>query len=529
MTVATVEAATCGTTTSSRILLRPGVAFGIICGLYMLLMLCSFGISAPPTKLYYTDYWELRANVLEVIRHGVDLSDPIYGEQAPSRQFTPWTLGLGFAARLSGLGPDAVMALGALLVSALFLVGVQDFARQFYRHAWAPVVLFAVLCFAWGFPAIIWTGFHPLRSQMHSNYYPASVVFALTFIVWAQVLRMLNGRKLPPLSAALTVPLVAFSLVVHPLNAFMLGCGAAGLAVLQPGIAWQRRGVVLAVLLAGVGLACFWPYFEVLGLAGNGVARGKSTFNNFSFFFDWDFLILTCWPAMIGLAFLKEQLAQPAMRLPIAAAAATLLLFVAGGIADVSISHRMLAFVLLALQLMLAGGILARMKAQPLPLGISWLWSPGNVVPVLATAFVLLQLFVAVEQLDDPGERTLIRYPRHDVIAETSRIVATLPPGAVVMGMDSASLVLPAFGVHVAAYPRPMVFSRTDDQRQADYVRFFQSRTSNEQRRAIIARWGVTHVAFLTHEIRPKVRAKVQQLGPITTTMGPWRIIALKN
>lgn len=88
----------------------PGRSFTVAAAVYLLLCALAFFVVRPTTLLYFADYWEHRTIVDEIARHGFQLHDPIYGEQASSRQFTPWSLALGFVARLGHLDSDTVMA-----------------------------------------------------------------------------------------------------------------------------------------------------------------------------------------------------------------------------------------------------------------------------------------------------------------------------------------------------------------------------------------------------------------------------------
>ena len=500
-------------------------------GVYALLCVLAYVVVRPPTLLYITDYWEHRAIVAEVIRHGLHPLDPIYAEGASSRQFTPWTFLLAYVARWTGWGVDTAMMLGALLVSALFLAGIHAFARAYYAHRWAPAVLLATVTCAWGVPPLIWTGFHPLRSQLHGNYYPAELVFALTFLGWAAVVRLLRARQRGIAAGALAlalVALVAIAIVTHPLNALFLLAGATALAVFDPGIAIARRGMVLALLTTGIAVSTLWPWFNPLDLAGPGTVRGQATFNDFPFFYNPLFVIAMLWPAMAALLVLPGQLRAARTRVPALAFLAIFAGYLAGAAADLSVAHRFLDYIALALQMMLTWLILGLIDQRPPAAPLDAL-SPTSwrVARWIAGLLIAAHLMLGVQQVIQPWALAGPPQPLRPILDEGPRVHAALPPGARVIGWDSAALVMPAFGTTVAAFPRPMPLSPTDAARQADVRRFFDYRLPDCDRRAIAARWGATRAVWLVHEVGPRIQRRLAAWGPVATPVGRWRVVAI--
>jgi hypothetical protein len=505
--------------------MTPAGTFGLAAALYLLLCALAFFVARPTTFLYFTDYWEHRAIIEAVMRGGTHLLDPIYGEAAPSRQFTPWSLALGYLARLARLDVDTAMAWGAMLVSALFVAGVWDFARVYHRHRWAPALLLAVLTCGWGVPPLIWTGFYALRSQIHGNYYPAELVFSLTFVAWAGVIRLVRHGRFSILNGVLVWFVVAGSLITHPLNAAFLIAGAIALVVFEPGIAVPRRIGVALVIGAGIAATSLWPYFNPLSLAGAGLARGQQTFNNFGFFFNPFFVIALVWPTLFALMALPGLIRDPSARMPVIAFVAILAAYVAGGIADVSVSHRFLAYVVLTLHILLVTALLRVIDGRPLRAMDGLSPQSWRVAAIGGAALAVVQIALTVQQFVVPFVWNGWIFPVHVVDTEMQRVRAALPPGARILGWDSAALVMPAYGFQVVAFPRPMPLSPSDVRRQADYRRFFTPGVSPCERRTIAHRWSTTHIAYLTHELHPYVQRELRALGTAISPVGPWRII----
>ncbi|TPG56376.1 hypothetical protein EAH76_02120 [Sphingomonas glacialis] len=502
----------------------PDVVFALGAAVYLLLCAFAFFVVRPTTLLYFADYWEHRAIVNEIARHGLHPLDPIYGEQASSRQYTPWSSALGYIAQLGQIGSDTALALGAMAVSLVFIGGVHSFGRVFYRNPWAPAVLLATLLCAWGPLPLIWTGFYAFRSQLHGNYYPAELVFALTFVAWASVLRLLrgDGRAVPHLVSLFAI--VACSVITHPLNAAFLVAGGLGFVVLEPGVAHSRRFGAAMVIVLAIAATSFWPYFNPLSLASAGLARGQATFNNFRFFYDPMFVIAMAGPTLFVLLGLPGLARNRSVRMPLIALALTFAAYVIGGIADISVSHRLLAYVFLMLHLLLVKAVLEAIAGRP-PRGMDLLTPRAWRGAALGAALMILwQTAMALQQLTNPWAST-DRYPVHQVEADTSTVVATLPPSARILGWESAALVMPSHGLYVVALPRPMPLSPSDAARQADYRRFFAPGTSTCRRLTIAHRWGATHVAYLTNELNKRTQRELVAFGRATSPIAPWRVI----
>ena len=506
---------------------RPTYTFLFAAALYLALCVTAFCVVKPTTFIYFADYWEHRAIIQEVIAHGTALRDPIYGEAATSRQFTPWSLGLGYLALMTGTGVDNALAVGALLVSFLFLLGVWDFARAYFEDRWAPAIFLLTLCCCWGLPALMWTGFYNLRSQLHGNYYPASLVFALTLIAWARCIRFLRTERASIGNLIALVTIVAFAFITHPLNAVLLIAGAVGLILFEPKVVHRRRAIALAALALGVSVTVFWPYFNPLGMGQEGLARGKEIYNNFGFFFIPSFLIVQAWPAFFALLFVQKQIAVPRTRIAVAAFAATTIAYFIGWIANISVTHRLLAYILLSMHLILTRGLLDIIKGEDPRFDLHH----SSVLRVfgvsLSVFLVTWQIFMAVEQLIRPWAHSHYPYPLHQVFQETSKMRDYLPANARPIGLGNSTLVLPSFGIKVAVFPRPMPFSPTGDARQADHHRFFSLGTSVQERRAIAARWGATHLVYLDHEAPLALQRDLASLGRVVAVGGPWRAISL--
>lgn len=412
-----------------------------------------------------------------------------------------------------------------MLVSVLFVIGVHSFACSYFRHRWAPALLLVVLTCGWGVPPLIWTGFYAFRSQLHGNYYPAALVFALTFVAWACAVRLLRSDR-PALSDVMLLGvIIACSVITHPLNAAFLIAGAAGMAVVDPGIALKRRAGVALTICIGIAVTLFWPYFNPISLAGAGMARGQATFNNFAFFFNPPFVVSLAWPAIFALLGLSGLWRDRDLQMPVLGLILTFMAYVIGGIADISVSHRLLAYTILMLHLILVRAFLDTIDGRP-PQSLDTLTPRAwRGMTIVGAVLVTLQTVMAVEQLVNPWANTGYPYALRQVDKDTSRIVATLPTGARVLGWDSAALVMPSHGVLVAAFPRPMPLSPSDSARQADYRRFFEPAASTCARLAIARRWNVTHIAYLTNELDGRVQRALKRFGPATSPVSPWRII----
>ena len=103
----------------------------------------------------------------------------------------------------------------------------------------------------------------------------------------------------------------------------------------------------------------------------------------------------------------------------------------------------------------------------------------------------------------------LRRFPIHryfDVVGSFRSITRFLSSDSIIMADPSVCKVIPAFQGRVVSvyWTSPLVHD--DEQRGRDSERFFAITTSADERRQIIARYGVTHILYQVGTLPSAVR-----------------------
>ncbi|GII23669.1 hypothetical protein Pme01_32660 [Planosporangium mesophilum] len=200
----------------------------------------------------------IRANLRRPGNPIVDAATP-----SPYNDYTPYTVGLGLLARVTGCSGLTILTYAAPACLAVLLVGVRRFTELFSDDPWAPVLALAFLTLLWGADAPCWSGFLNLRSLPLITPYPSTLATGLMLLCWTS-LRAALDNPAPARWIAVGVLGGAITLI-HPFTAL---CAAPGvLALLGRGLRrTDRHGPALAAA-AAVGTVLSWPYFSVATLA----------------------------------------------------------------------------------------------------------------------------------------------------------------------------------------------------------------------------------------------------------------------
>jgi len=140
---------------------------------------------------YTRDIWHHLAVYSELIASPLDAMNPHVATDDPSRSYSPWTVFVAILARLGGLDQFGAIAISAMLSSASILLGIFLFARSYYNHAWAPVLLLLAFFGSWG-GYINHTGYHAVATFLYSASYPFTIVLGGGFVLWWLTLRALE-------------------------------------------------------------------------------------------------------------------------------------------------------------------------------------------------------------------------------------------------------------------------------------------------------------------------------------------------
>jgi hypothetical protein len=271
------------------------------------------------------------------------------------------------------------------------------------------------------------------------------------------------------------------------------------------------------MLLLGLLLSRFWPYFspwEVIrgghgadaGWAGDSLKQLGAELHvkhRLHEFYQLPGLLRAFGLALLALVALPYFLLKRERWFIGLGALAMLLPFVVNAFVDLPLGHR---FVLLAMVYLDIGVVWLLLRITPgYPGAVSWLTERRGAR--IAASLALVALFavftahgvsMAREQLASPKFYTGRESP---VVRNMRNFAEVTGPGAVVLSNALLSWPLPTFGPKVLLlfHDDPLV---SDETERELYVARFLGRATDEQRRQILAHYGVTHV-LLGRESNP--------------------------
>ncbi|WP_394431303.1 hypothetical protein [Streptomyces sp. SGAir0957] len=213
------------------------------------------------------------ATVERLRRDLLDPGDPLVAADAPSPYYTPWTLLLGCAAKVTGLGVFVVLRGAALVSLAVLVTGVWSFVGTFltgaagrWRRAAVTALVLLALVLLWGTTLFDWSGFLGLHSLALSVSYPSTCALGAAFWLWALLRRATTWPHF--LGAGV---LWAAILLSHQFTGVVASLGA--LAMVLGARQWPGRAVWLRLAAGsalGLLLLALWPYYSFFGLFGVG-------------------------------------------------------------------------------------------------------------------------------------------------------------------------------------------------------------------------------------------------------------------
>lgn len=493
----------------------------------------SFFFLPLPTFQWFSDYWE-HASVVRVLSENISVpTNPHYATYDPDRQFMPFYILLGYVMQVTGMGILTAMAVGAVLTTILLVVGIRMFANAYYQHKWAPTVLLAVLLCCWGTPWV-WAGFYELRTLFYNNFYPGTFVLGLTFITWGIVVQALRADKLRTLDWVLVPLLMALMFVIHQLGGMFAIGGMVLFLMFEPKASLRTRVTLFLLLAAGLAITWWWPYFNPIKLAYYG--SGDKENDGVPDFYNFVKVVLLIGPAWLGVPLLIGMARKRVHLALVIGFAAVFGVYLLGGVIGHPVTHRFLSYAILYLHLPIVWKLLSmipdRDEAPTLAQLRQDAWS-GRIW-LLASLFVVLHVSVAIldssrivyEKLS--GNR-IGAFPHQDVVPDSLAVAEKLPDDAIMFTTLDTGLSVKAFKGKVVSRPRPQLMIPDGAARTADNKRFFTLGTPQEERRALIRKYGATHIVLRKENVAPQVTRELIALGELVPTSGSLVMIALNK
>lgn len=214
------------------------------------------------------DFWVWLGPVRELAKRPFDPTHPLLAIHAPDSYMGPTSLLLGLVTRLTGADPVNVMAVGALVNVALFMLGIWRLSRLVSTQSWAPPLALAFSLVAWGWHPLQWSGYLNLSSIGMVLPLGSTFAFAVGLFVLAAMWKWLHGAgDRHVIFVALVFPVV---LLTHQMAGLWVALIAAGFIVGLLDV--HRRDQVVKLLVAGIASAAIvlaWPYYSMLDLLSN--------------------------------------------------------------------------------------------------------------------------------------------------------------------------------------------------------------------------------------------------------------------
>ncbi len=466
--------------------------FWVPAGLCLAVLFVSFVFDPVVNYLDWRDYW-VHAAVLHEWAADPLLAphNPHYVSDAPSREYTPWSLIFVLLMRATGVSQFAALQVAACLGSLLMYLGIYRFFTTFFGTRVAAALGLIAAFFLWG---NVWefVGFFNYRSQLYNNYYPAAAAIGMVLLLWTLILHALRNPR--PWHAIAIAGLFAFLMISHQLSGgYALG-GAVLLIAFEPNTALARRVTAAAALVGGAALSALWPIYDPWSVVALATQSDP----------DWapppqfdrlSAVLPFAAPQLLGLAGLLHPRFARRM-LPITIGFAGCFgVFLLGIVTGNSMTHRFLPFATLFLSMGLVCFWLGLM-----PVRLGWV-TPLDVKlrrPAIAASLGLAVLCIGAQTGDVARDYYHLWFlPRDPVRAMFAMVSAQIPAGDVSIATPGVALSLNAFGDKVVAIPRGLFTVPDERERRADAKRFFKD-ASEAERRAIIARYGVRHIVFRT-------------------------------
>lgn len=478
---------------------------------WCVLLLTALVVSRISAGHWYGDFWSHAAAVREITLRPFAPHHPEIGILVASPFLTPYTVAVGWMARLVQIDAITALAVTGLTNLWLLLLGVRRFLLEVDGPSNAT--FFYALCFAlllWGPDPWVWSGFFHLSALPYVTPYPSTFAAGGLFWLLALHARWLHRRGGP---VWLLGPGAGIILLTHPVTAIALGVGiVANTATVPTTRPWKARGLlVIAVGLSAVVLASLWPYYpfwEAVAMRSQYDAENAEMYVA-----AWTRL----WPCVVlGVAAIllwPRPLRRDPVRLMVLLLGA---LYLIGDLTGRYTLGRLVSLLALLLQLMAARS--AALTEQALAI------SRGR-----ARHFAYLALTLAVLSVAIYGNWASLRSAVTDRTDWTTRyrfLEAHVGQDEVVLVDLVAGHPVPSVAGKVVAHVATMPLVEDAAGRTEDVGRFFSGDGSADQRDEIVRRYGVQWILLEhVHEQTATIRQQFVNRAAVAYTDDTWLLL----
>ncbi|MGK0173639.1 MAG: hypothetical protein ACI9W2_005387 [Gammaproteobacteria bacterium] len=482
-----------------------------------------------PARVWGSDFWEHAAVFHAWFEDLANPQTPHLGGGDGSSRYMPFFFLVTLIAL--GLNLDAIQATGvaAIINLSLFVVAVPLFANAFFKHRWAAPVTLIILTSAWGI-GWLWSNVHQLRDLLYVAHFPSFFVFSSSLLAMWIALRTARAEfSLIAGGIALAI-LSGLMLMCHPVTAVSAIGSLAVIVWIEPGRPTTGRATLLACIGLGLVATELWPYFStfdlVLGRHGPDTSswlteaelalstRPSDLLGHHSFYKAPE-VPLSLGPTLIGIPVVAYLLWRREQWVIVIGTLVCIGLYLANLIVEIPIGHRFLLSAIFYLQLALIWWLL-RFVPNSARLSLNGDRRARVVTWGISVFLVWNVALTAGDWYGRSLSNNLGIFRIHatklaplDVIEALAPVVST---GDVILAPCKISWPL---GITVAKvvclhHSNPLV--RDERQRREGTEHFFSDRASDSDRRAMIRRFGASHVMFDPQSVSPRVAAMLAEL-----------------
>jgi hypothetical protein len=522
----------------------------------------------PSSWLMGSDFWEHSATLKAWSADLWGPSHPHLAEDIPGARYIPFYFVVAAFGSLLQLDPFQAMGLAGAIAAATFLIATPLFFNYYFCSPWAGVIAVLVLFFGWG-ASWLWSSVNQLRTLFYVMAYPSFWTFGFSFVVFWQQMRILRRNTAGPSQYGLLTAIVAVTFLSHPLTGAFAAVTSALLALTEPGHPSNRRILSLGAIALGLLVARLWPYYPVwylvfvnkadvmfsvtagacvvlfvLGMFQNLYTNkmlmvfaiavssatavfllwstsesfsghfGLAVIDNTRFekligshpFYSLKDVLITMGPALLGIpALIYLALTRKSVFAPIGALA-FLAVYVANLFIDIPLGHRFFLYFVFYCHFAIIAALLAMVSRQKV-----------LVVGFLAILSIWGMALAVAETLGYHLNSKGMLFPRYalrkDFKESYKEIAKHIGPMDVVLSPALAGWPLPTYAGKIIALYHTNPLVRDSSQRTRDSEAFFDLRTTNRERRELIARYGAKHLFFDIARIHPAVILQLLRLS----------------
>jgi hypothetical protein len=474
-----------------------------------------------------TDVWEHIAAVRELADRPFGPLHPLVGTDADHQFFTPYSLLIAGAMRITGWHVLTAFGVFGMLNLGLVIFGLHRFVKSLGASSHVAFYSLLFTLFLWGHGAWFFSGFLHFNVIAHVLSYPSTFALGLTLValsVHVEFLRQGDLRRLAGVTLAAVVVLLS-----HPITFTFFAVGLAALAVALEPQRWRAALVPTAAALgAAVVAGLLWPYFSIYDLLFGGSPEVEGAYREALDGVNRDLYVRVAerlLPALVIVPFVALRARRWRREPLILMMAALTTVYVYGWVRDVGAYSRTLTFLLLVgtiivgQELVKAHESLAGLRSS-VAAARRWIYVSTAVLLAMGVVNLRNGFSVLPDRLieDVPynwlhNEVGFTRFEDYEFLEENHDRYE------VVLSDIYTSLEVPAFGSRVVSAARAQPFADTRE-RSGDLERFFAPNASSEDRRSIIDRYDVSLLIITQERLRnePEHHKPMLELGRVVSS-----------